>query len=79
MNLRQGKGASIAADGSIYKGEFWQNMKHGEGVLYRPDGSVYEGTWMGNIIIGEGKNTIVCGRGPNAGGPENVKVRVFGY
>jgi hypothetical protein len=53
-NMREGYGAQIWADGSIYEG-MWRNDKaNGVGRLIHADGDVYEGNWQNDKAEGLG-------------------------
>jgi hypothetical protein len=68
----------MAADGSIYQGEFWNNMRQGKGMMINPDGSKCFGTWDCGLMVGDASRTILCGHGPR-GGPSEVTVKVFSF
>ena len=54
MNIRQGKGACIWPDGSIYEGWWQYNKANGKGRLIHAYGDVYEGQWQDDKAHGYG-------------------------
>ncbi|KAL9648380.1 hypothetical protein ABK040_010543 [Willaertia magna] len=42
-------------DGTIYKGQFYDNKKHGFGEIHYPNGDAYVGEWKFNLKHGKGE------------------------
>ena len=53
-NCEIGSGTYKYDNGSIYKGEWWNNEMNGEGTLIWPDGSVYVGEFKNGLYHGNG-------------------------
>ena len=51
-NMREGYGAQIWADGSIYEGMWRKDKANGVGRLIHADGYVYEGNWQNDKAEG---------------------------
>jgi hypothetical protein len=55
VETRQGEGKCTWADGSFYKGNWWDGKMHGQGTLKLCDGTTYEGQWCEDLMHGNGK------------------------
>lgn len=43
-------GAYFYPDGTVYKGEWFNNKKHGKGELIGKDGIIYSGIWNNDVM-----------------------------
>ena len=49
-----GYGTLVESDGSVYKGEFYNDCMQGFGRYTYPDGDYYEGQWWQDMQHGQG-------------------------
>ena len=50
---RHGHGVFESANGSIYRGEWFDDLIHGNGVITKKDGRTIKGKWMhGKLLTG---------------------------